>query len=38
MIYIDNINLLHKYKCDIFEKVIYNNHYIDVNLPVSINK
>ena len=38
MIYIDSINFLYKYKHNIFKETVHDNHYIDVNLPVSINE
>ena len=38
VVYTDNINVLHRYEYNIFEKTVYNNHYINVDFSVSVDK
>ena len=36
--YTDSINLSYRHKCNIFKKIIHNNHHIDANLLINVNK
>ena len=37
-VYTDSINFLHKHKCGIFKNAVYDNHYINADLSVSIGE
>ena len=37
-VYTDSIDFLYKHKCGIFKEAIHNNHHINANLSISIDK